>query len=180
MTIPSTTKTLGIALAAAIGGFVLAALLHAYPKDVATRHRYCQLCAAHEETYEEAVILGATKGYKQGGGPLRDLLGPVVGEHAHDYTEWATIFPTFGIEPEHPGVAQRIKAIGVLEDSARTISILEQAMRNDPEHATRVVQALLDPAIPAERTASVLHALGRDAPWPERWTAADEALAAPR
>jgi hypothetical protein len=178
MTVPNTTKTLGITLAGAIGGFVVAALLHAYPKDIATRHRYCQLCAEHEETYEEGVILGGTKGYKQGGGPLHDLLGPVVGEHEHDYTEWATIFPTFGVEPEHPDVAQRIGAIGVLEGSARSISILEQAMRDDPDHAGRVVQALLDPAITAQRTNAVLHALGRDAPWPERWTAADEALAA--
>jgi hypothetical protein len=176
--VASTTKTVSVALVAAIVGFVLSSLLHAYPKDVATRHRYCQLCAAYEETYEEGVILGGERGSKyEMGGALHDLLGPAVGEHEHDYTEWATIFPTFGVEAEHPEVAQRAQAIRVLDDSARAISTLEQAMRNDPDRTTRVVQALLDPATTAQHTADVLFALDRDAPWPERWTAVDAALA---
>lgn len=176
----STTKTVGVALASAIVGFVVSSLLHAYPKDVATRHRYCQLCAAHEETYEEGVILGAERGSKQNmGGPLHDLLGPAVGEHEHAYTEWATIFPTFGVEAEHPDVARRSQAIRELEDSARAISTLEQAMRRDPERATSVIQGLLDPKTTAQRTANVLQALDRDATWPERFAAADAALRSP-
>ena len=110
----TTMKTRGIAFAAALFGFVIASLLHSYPKDVATRHRYCQVCAEYEETYEEGVIFGGEEGYKNGGGAVRDLLAPAVGEHEHDYTEWATIFPTFGVEPEHPDVAQRAQAIRVL------------------------------------------------------------------
>ena len=174
----STAKTVGVALASAIAGFVLSSLLHAYPKDVATRHRYCQLCAVYEETYEEGVILGGESGSKREmGGPLHELLGPAVGAHQHEYTEWATIFPTFGVEAEHPEVANRAREIGALQDSAQAISTLEQAMHDDPERATKVIQALLDPSAPSDRSTKILQALDGDEPWPERWAAVDAILA---
>jgi len=161
-------------------GFVVATLLHNYPKDEVTRHRYCQLCAEYEETYREGVILGArTENKSLFGGPLRRLLAPSVGEHEHRYTEWATIFPTFGVPDEHPEVAERIRGIRELEESPQAISALEQAMRQDEERTTRLIQRLLDPA---ERLSmAVISPLERDElSWDERWAEVEKKLAAPK
>jgi hypothetical protein len=161
-------------------GFVVATLLDNYPKDQVTRHRYCLVCAEYEETYREGVILGARSENKSSfGGPLRRLLAPAVGEHEHRYTEWATIFPTFGVPEEHPRVAEKIRAIQELDASPQAISALEQAMRHDKERTIRLIQRLIDPAeglsitviMPLENAA-----LG----WDERWAQVEKKLAEPR
>lgn len=161
-------------------GFVVATLLHSYPKDEVTRHRYCQLCAEYEETYHEGVILGArTESKSRFGGPLRRLLAQSVGEHEHRYTEWATIFPTFGVPNEHPEVAERIRGIRELEASPQAISALEQAMRQDEARTTRLIQRLLDPA--EGLSLAVIAPLGRDElGWDERWAAVEQQLKAPK
>lgn len=161
-------------------GFVVATLLHSHPKDEVTRHRYCQLCAEYEETYHEGVILGArTESKSRFGGPLRRLLAQSVGEHEHRYTEWATIFPTFGVPNEHPEVAERIRGIRELEASPHAISALEQAMRQDEARTTRLIQRLLDPA--EGLSLAVIAPLGRDElGWDERWAAVEQQLKAPK
>lgn len=167
--------TLVAALVGVVAGFVLASLLHAYPKDLATRHRYCLGCAEYEETYEEGVILGGTRRHSEHmTGPFHDLLGQQ--EHEHDFTPWATIHPTFGIEPEHPEVADRIRQLRVSQQNAQTVSALEQAMRNDSARATKLLHRALDPSQPFP--AQAIAALHRDAPWAERWDACDAALEA--
>ncbi len=159
-------------------GFIVAALLHAYPKDQVTRHRYCQLCAEYEETYREGVILGArTENKSRFGGPLQRLLAPSIGEHEHRYTEWATIFPTFGVPDEHPEVAERIRGIRELEEDPHAISALEQAMRQDEARATRLIQRLIDPAEKLSMT--VIMPLERnELSWDERWGQVEKNLAA--
>lgn len=155
-------------------------LLHNYPKDEVTRHRYCQLCAEYEESYREGVILGTrTEDKTLFGGPLRRLLAPSVGEHEHRYTEWATIFPTFGVPEEHPEVAERIRGIRELEASPQAISALEQAMRQDEERTTRLIQRLLDPADALSIT--VISPLQREElSWDERWALVEKKLAEPK
>lgn len=161
-------------------GFVVATLLHNYPKDQVTRHRYCLVCAEYEETYREGVVLGArTEDKSRFGGALHRLLAPAVGEHEHRYTAWATIFPTFGVPTEHPEVAEKIRAIQELDDSPQAISALEQAMRQDPARTTRLIQRLIDPAEGLSITVIMplqQHQLG----WDERWAQVDEKLAEPR
>jgi hypothetical protein len=161
-------------------GFVVATLLHNYPKDVVTRCRYCQLCAEYEETYREGVILGArTENKSRFGGPLQRLLAQSVGEHEHRYTEWATIFPTFGVPDEHPEVAERIRGIRELEDDPHAISALEQAMRQDEERTTRLIQRLIDPAEGLSMT--VISPLERNTlSWDDRWAQVEQKLAAPK
>lgn len=161
-------------------GFVVAALLHSYPKDHVTRHRYCQLCAEYEETYREGVILGARSENKSlFGGPLRRLLAPSVGEHEHRYTEWATIYPTFGVPEEHPEIAERIRGIRELEASPHAISALAQAMRQDAAWTTRVIQRYLDPA--GGLSLAVFSPLERnELSWEERFAQVEQKLAAPR
>lgn len=158
-------------------GFVVAALLHNYPKDQVTRHRYCLVCAEYEETYREGVVLGAREENKSRfGGPLHRLLAPAVGEHEHRYTEWATIFPTFGVPEQHPAIAERIRAIRELDDSPQAISALEQAMRNDQARTIRLIQRLIDPAEALSLTVLMPlqnHQLG----WDERWARVDASLA---
>jgi hypothetical protein len=157
-------------------GFVVAALLHNYPKDQVTRHRYCQLCAEYEETYREGVILGAHTGNKSRfGGPLRRLLAQSVGEHEHRYTEWATIFPTFGVPAEHPEIADRIRGIRELDESPQAISALEQAMRQDEARTTRLIQRLIDPA--EGLSLDVISPLTRnELSWDERWAQVEQRL----
>ena len=161
-------------------GFVVATLLHNYPKHQVTRHRYCQLCAEYEESYREGVILGArTDDKSRFGGPLRRLLAQSVGEHEHRYTEWATIFPTFGVPDEHPEVAERIRGIRELEDDPYAISALEQAMRQDEARTTRLIQRIIDPAEGLSIT--VISPLMRDElSWDERWAQVEKRLAAPQ
>jgi hypothetical protein len=161
-------------------GFVVATLLHSYPKDHVTRHRYCQLCAEYEETYREGVILGArADGKSRFGGPLQRLLAQSVGEHEHRYTEWATIFPTFGVPAEHPEVADRIRSIRELDESPHAISALEQAMRQDEERTTRLIQRLIDPA--EGLSMAVIMPLQRDdLSWDERWAQVEKQLATPK
>jgi hypothetical protein len=160
-------------------GFVGAMLLHSYPKDVVTRHRYCLVCAEYEETYRESVILGArTDSKSRFGGPLQRLLAPAVGEHEHRYTEWATIFPTFGVPEEHPEIAEKIRAIRELDESPQAISALEQAMRQDPQRTIRLIQRLIDPAEGLSITVIMPlqnHQLG----WDERWARVEKKLAEP-
>ena len=168
---------LAAALIGVAAGFVLASLLHAYPKDQTTRHRYCQRCAEYEETCEEGVILGGTRRLSEHmTGPFHDLLGPQLQQHEHEFTPWATIHPTFGVEPEHPEVADRIRQLRVSQQNAQTVSALEQAMRNDAPRTTSLLHRVLDPSRPYPAQAIV--ALHRDAPWTERWDACDAALEA--
>lgn len=161
-------------------GFVVAALLHNYPKDQATRHRYCRICAEYEETYREGVILGGrTETSLLSGGPLRRLLAPSVGEHEHHYTEWATIHPTFGVPVEHPEVAERIRVIRELEQDPHAISALAQAMRHDEARTIRLMQRLIDPD--EGLSMGVISPLGQDAlRWDERWARVEKQLAAPK
>lgn len=161
-------------------GFVVATLLHNYPKDQVTRHRYCLRCTAYEETYREGVILGArTEDASRVGGPLHRLLAPSVGEHEHRYTEWATIFPTFGVSNEHPEVAERIRGIRELEDDPHAISALEQAMRQDQARTTRLIQRLIDPAEGLPMTV-IMPLVRSELSWDERWAQVEKKLAAPQ
>ncbi len=163
------------ALIGALIGFLVTALLFNYPKDVVTRHRFCQACAEYEETYDEGTILGAEHDSRQRfGGPVHELLASAVGEHDHRWTPWATIHPTFGVPPEHPEVAERARAIREIEGSPRLISVLDQAMRNDRERTVALVQRLIDPG--RDASMAVLTELDRDEPWPQRWTAVDARL----
>lgn len=132
-----------------VGG-VVATLLHNYPKDVTTRHRYCQLCAAHEQTYSEGVILGGRTDHSVGvTGPVGQLLREPVGEHEHHYSEWTTIFPTFGVPPENPELARRVLELRALEDQPYVISGLAQAMRADQPRTVKLLQRLLEPNGPS-------------------------------
>lgn len=166
------------ALGGVVVGFVVAMLLHSYPKDQVTRHRYCLVCAEYEETYREGVVLGARSEDKSRfGGPLHNLLVPAVGEHEHHYTEWATIFPTFGVPTAHPEVADEIREIRELETNPAAISALEQAMRRDQARTTRLIQRLIDPAQRLPFT--VIMPLQRDdLGWNERWAQVEQKLAA--
>lgn len=126
-----------------IGG-VVATLLHNYPKDVTTRHRYCQVCAAYEETYREGVILGGRSDHKVDmTGPVGQLLRDPVGAHEHRYSEWTTIFPTFGAPPERPELASKVLDLRAAEDQPYVMSGLAQAMRVDPERTVTLLQRLL-------------------------------------
>jgi hypothetical protein len=159
-------------------GFVVATLLHNYPKDQVTRHRYCQRCAEYEETYREGVILGArTESKSRFGGPLHRLLAPSVGEHEHHYTEWATIFPTFGVPNEHPEIAEQTREIRELEDDPHAISALEQAMRQDEARTTRLIQRLIDPAEGLTKTV-IMPLMRNELSWDERWAQVEKTLAA--
>ncbi len=159
----------------AVVGFVVALLLHNYPKDVVTRHRYCLVCAEYEESHREGAILGAAHGEKHSfGGPVRNLLAPAVGEHEHRYTEWTTIHPTFGVPAEHPEIAERVRAIAEIESSPQLVSVLDQAMRNDRERTVSLLQRTIDPAVALPL--SVIAQLDVDAPWPERWATVAPAL----
>lgn len=132
-----------------VGGLV-ATLLHNYPKDVTTRHRYCQVCAAYEQTYHEGVILGARQDHMVDmTGPIGQLLREPVGEHAHRYTEWTTIFPTFGVPPENPELARKVADLRALEDAPFVISGLAQAMRADKDRTVKLLQRILDPNGPS-------------------------------
>jgi hypothetical protein len=182
----SRTIVLGATLLGTVVGFVLAALLHAYPKDVVARHRYCQLCGTYEETYDEGVVLGGEHRRAHAmGGPIHDLLGPQVGEHTHEFTAWATVFPTFGIDPEHPEVATRVRELEQLQRSAAGVSALALAMRDDPTRTTNLLQHALDPdrPYPSQAVLALQRAVDRALERagerdPERWTAVDAALEA--
>jgi hypothetical protein len=128
-----------------VGG-VVATLLHNYPKDVVTRHRFCHQCAAYEETYSEGVILGGRTDHKVDmTGPIAQLLREPVGEHEHRYSEWTTIFPTFGVPPEHPELARRVADLRALEGQPYVMSGLAQAMRADEARTVKLLQRLLAP-----------------------------------
>lgn len=162
-------RTIGVAVVALVIGFAIATVLHNYPKDVVTRHRFCVMCAEYEETYDEATIMGATHGRKERfGGPVRELLKPAVGEHEHRFTEWTTIHPTFGVPAENPYIEERVRAIQEIERSPRLIALLDTAMRNAPECTTRLLQLVIDPAYKVSPT--VLLELEKERPWPERCT----------
>jgi hypothetical protein len=162
-------RTIGIAVIALVIGFAIATLLHNYPKDVVTRHRFCLVCAEYEETYDEATILGATHGHKEHfGGPVRELLAPAVGAHEHRFTEWTTIHPTFGVPAENPYIEERVRAIQEIERSPHTIALLDASMRNAPDCTIRLLQLVIDPAHKVSPT--VLQQLDKELPWPERCT----------
>jgi hypothetical protein len=177
---PRSTRELIVAVLVGLAaGAAITALLFSYPKSVVARHRYCLDCAAFEETYDEHVVLGATHSQRLDHGPLGSLLGNAPGtEHEHRFTEWTTIFPTFGAPAEHPELARRVTSIRQLEKDAHAISLLEQAVRNDRGRGTRLIQRLIaaDSAVMPAVMPAVIRALDRDAPWPERW-AAVEAMA---
>lgn len=159
-------------------GFVVASLLHNYPKDQVTRHRHCTVCAAREETYREGVIMGARQESKSGSfGPLARLLREAVGEHEHRYTEWATIFPTHGVPEEHPEIAAQVLQLRDIEDNPHVISALEQALHQDRDRTVKLLQRLYDPA--QKTPFAALKELTQDeVPWPERWARIDATLAA--
>lgn len=160
-----------------MAGFVVAALLHNYPKDQVTRHRYCQLCAEYEQTYREGVILGGrSETIEMAAGPLRRLLASSVGEHEHHYTEWATIHPTFGVPIEHPEVAERARSIRELERNPHAISAIEQAMQHDEARTTQLIQRFLDPT--GGLSMAVISPLERDElSWDERWALVEKSQA---
>jgi hypothetical protein len=157
-------------------GFVVAALLHNYPKDQVTRHRYCQVCGEYEETYSEGVILGARSGHKQlFNGPVGRLLKEAVGDHEHRYSEWATIFPTFGVPQEHPEIGEEVLQMRAMDDDPHAIAALEQAMRNDKDRTVKLIQRILDPAAGVSTT--VVMPLEQAGTWEEKWAKVDAELA---
>lgn len=174
---PRSTRELIVAVLVGLAaGATITALLFSYPKSVVARHRYCLDCAAFEETYDEHTVLGATHSQRLDHGPLGSLLGNAPGtEHEHRFTEWTTIFPTFGVPAEHPELARRVTSIRQLEKDAHSISLLEQAVHNDRDRGTRLIQRLIAPDF--EQTPAVIRALDRDAPWPDRWAAVDATMA---
>jgi hypothetical protein len=163
-------RTIVIAVLAAVSGFAVATVLHNYPKDVVTRHRFCTVCAEYEETYDEGAILGATHGHKQRfGGAVRNLLTTAVGDHEHHFTEWATIHPTYGVPDENPYIAERIRVIEEMESQPHVIALLDTSMRNAPDCTIRLLQSIIDPAYKV--SPQVLRQLDEERPWPERCTA---------
>jgi len=131
-----------------VGG-VVATLLHNYPKDVVTRHRFCHECAVYEETYREGVILGGRTDHKVDmTGPIAQLLREPVGAHEHRYSEWTTIFPTFGAPLEHPELANQVADLRALEGQPYVMSGLAQAMRADKARTVKLLQRLLAPGGP--------------------------------
>lgn len=174
---PRTTRELLVAVLVGLAvGATVTALLFSYPKSVVARHRYCLECAAFEETYDEHAVLGAAHSERRDHGPLGSLLGNAPGtEHEHRFTDWTTIFPTFGVPAERPDLARRVTSMKQLEKDAHAISLLEQAARNDRDRGTRLIQRLIAPDF--EQTSAVIRALDRDAPWSERWAAVDAAMA---
>lgn len=137
--------TLLAGVAGVVVGGVVATLLHNYPKDVTTRHRYCQVCASHEETYHEGVILGGRQEHSTGPGLLGSLLRGPTGEHEHRFTQWATVFPTFGVPAESPEVASRIFVIKQIEEDPWMVAGLERALRSDELRTVRLIQRVIDP-----------------------------------
>lgn len=163
-------------IAGFVAGFVVATLLHNYPKSEATRQRYCTACADYEEAYKEDVILGARTGSKKMyGGALGRLLREAVGEHEHAFTDWATVFPTFGVPEEHPEVARKMMDIQVASENPHLVASLEQAMRNDRARTLALVQKILAPN--SKVTFIVLRSLEGDAPWDQKWAKVDAEVA---
>lgn len=162
------------AVAGFVAGGVTVALLHSYPKDVVTRHRYCQVCAAHEQTYHEGVLLGARSESSQDTtGPLSNLLNRHVGEHEHRYTEWATVFPTFGVPPEHPEVSQKAIDLEHSQDNPYVMSGLVEAIAADKPRTLRIIHHILEPSGP---NFDVLAPLERSGTIEERLAKVEEAV----
>ncbi|MBK8239399.1 MAG: hypothetical protein IPK74_28070 [Deltaproteobacteria bacterium] len=174
-----TGKILPAAILGMVVGAIVTGLLYSYPKVEVTRHRYCLDCATFEQTYDEGVVLGATHARMVDHGPIGALLGHSPAEpHEHRFSDWTTLFPTFGVPPEHPEIAEQVQRIRVLEKDPHAISLFEQAMRNDRERAQRLLRTIIAPGSASAN--DVIRKLDGDAPWPEKWAAVDAALAARR
>jgi hypothetical protein len=167
-------------IAGVVVGGVVATLLHNYPKDVVTRHRYCQVCATHEETYHEGVILGGRQAHSTGPGLLGSLLRGPTGEHEHRFTQWATVFPTFGVPAESPEVADRIFIIKQIDEDPRMVSGLEQALRSDEQRTVKLIQRVIDPngGWPLQVLAPLGIQSAQGESMEERWRRVDAAIAA--
>jgi hypothetical protein len=100
--------------------------------------------------------------------PIGALLGHSPAEpHEHRFSDWTTLFPTFGVPPEHPEIAEQVQRIRVLEKDPHAISLFEQAMRNDRERAQRLLRTIIAPGSASAN--DVIRKLDGDAPWPEKW-----------
>jgi hypothetical protein len=164
-------------LVGVIVGFVVTTLLHNYPKREVTRHRYCRVCAEYEETYREGVILGArTASKKMFHGPLGRLMKEAADQHEHRFTDWATIFPTHGVELEHPEIAAKIQEMQMMDNDPHLIATVEQAMRNDRKRALTLMQRIIDPT--GGVTAAVVIPWASEMHWDVWWSRVDDAIAA--
>lgn len=173
-------RSLVLTLALCIG-LVAGAFFNRWPAWGVTRHAYCTMCGAHNESSERTPLLGRHTQQAIRTGIVAKLLTPMVGEHGHVWTTAAYVAPTN--PPPKLGSREaftqtvteaEIRDLEVLEDSPHAIAVLDEAMRNDRARTLRFMSKLLDPQayLPIE----AIGLLDRKESWEERWQVVDAFL----
>lgn len=171
-------RTLVISLAVFLG-MVAGAFLNRWPAWATTRHAYCTMCGVHSEETERTPVLGRHRQQSTRAGILAKLLGPAIGDHGHAWSAPAYVAPTnpppkLGSREAFTQVVAEaeVRELELLEDSPHAIALLDEAMRNDRNRATRFVQKLLDPQ--AYFPIEAIGLLDRPSQsWEERWQVVD-------
>ncbi len=134
----------------------------------AVEHTWCLRCARHRTSFGDVV--------DEHGGPVSALLATRNPPHHHVWADTGR-GPRRALPLTVDAAREALANLDAIESDARAVAVLDEAFRNSPERAERLVRAVLDPEAHLDRSALTLVARP-ELSWPDRWRVVDAFLAA--